>query len=130
VETAIKLAIGVGGATASFLWGGWSLALQTLFVFVVIDYVTGFVAAAKEGKLNSEVGLWGISRKVMIFGIVAVAHIFDQQLGDGHLFRDGTVAFYLANEAVSIIENSGRIGVPIPPKIQQAVEVLRGKGEQ
>lgn len=130
VENLIKIWVGVGGGVASFLWGGWSAALGTLFVFALVDYVTGVAAAAREKKLNSEVGFWGIPRKVMIFAIVALAHMVDQQLGDGSLFRDGTVAFYLANEALSILENAGRIGVPIPPKIQQAIEVLRGKGDE
>lgn len=130
METLIKLAVGFGAGTASFLWGGWSSALQTLLVFVAIDYVTGFAAAAKKGSLTSRVGMVGITRKVGIFAIVAVAHMIDQHFGDSHMFRDGTVAFYLANEALSIVENAGRIGVPIPPKVQEMIEVLNGKGDR
>jgi len=100
-----------------------------LLTFVVLDYVTGFLAAAKEGKLNSEVGLWGIAKKVAIFFVVAVAHLVDTALGDAHLFRDAAIFFYLANELLSITENTGRLGVPIPAAIQRAVEILRGKGE-
>lgn len=121
--------IAVGGATASFLFGGWSSLLTILLTFVVLDYVTGVAAAAKEGKLNSEVGMWGIARKVGIFVIVAVAHLVDQALGDSHLFRDAAIFFFLPNELLSMIENTGRIGVPIPPVLQRAVEVLRGKSE-
>jgi toxin secretion/phage lysis holin len=123
----IKLAVSVAGAVASYLFGGWSSLLSILLTFVVLDYVTGFAAAAKEGKLNSEVGAWGIAKKVGIFAIVAVAHLVDTALGDAHLFRDAAVFFFLANELLSVIENAGRIGVPIPPVLQQAVEVLRGK---
>ena len=102
--------------------------LTILLTFVVLDYITGVAAAAKEGKLNSEVGAWGIVRKVGIFVIVAVAHLVDRALGDAHLFRDAAIFFYLANELLSMIENTGRLGAPIPPALQRAVEVLRGKG--
>jgi toxin secretion/phage lysis holin len=129
MDNLFKSIIAVGGATASFLFGGWSSLLTILLTFVVIDYVTGFAAAAKEGKLNSEVGAWGIAKKVGIFIIVAAAHLVDRALGDAHLFRDAAIFFFLANELLSMIENAGRIGVPIPPVLQQAVEVLRGKSE-
>src|SRR4051812_31852438 len=118
METTFKLIVAIGGAAASFLWGGWSTALQTLLLFVALDYLTGVAAAFKEGRLASHIGFQGITMKVGIFAIVAVAHQVDAMLGDGHIFRDGTVMFYIANEALSIIENAGRMGLPIPPKIQ------------
>jgi len=130
LENLYKSIVAVGGAAASYLFGGWSALLSVLLTFVVLDYVTGFLAAAKEGKLNSEVGLWGIAKKVAIFFVVAVAHLVDTALGDAHLFRDAAIFFYLANELLSITENTGRLGVPIPTAIQRAVEVLRGKGER
>jgi len=129
VETQIKAAAAVGGAIVSFLFGGWSALLTILLAFVVMDYISGVLAAGKEGKLSSEVGLWGIAKKVMIFGIVAAAHLVDRALGDAHLFRDAAIFFFLANELLSVIENSGRLGVPIPSMLRRAVEVLRGKGD-
>jgi len=129
VENWVKPVVAVSGAAASYLFGGWSSLLSILLTFVVLDYVTGFAAAAKEGRLNSEVGLWGIARKVAIFAVVAVAHLVDSALGDAHLFRDAAVFFYLANELLSITENLGRVGAPIPPAVQRAVEILRGKSE-
>jgi len=129
VETTIKSIIAFGGAVASFLFGGWSHLLSILLVFVVLDYLSGVAAAAREGKLRSDIGMWGIARKVAIFAIVAAAHLVDTALGDAHLFRDAAVFFYLANELLSITENLGRLGAPIPPAIQRAVEVLRGKSE-
>lgn len=101
--------------------------LNILLAFVVIDYLTGIGAAYKEGTLNSTTGYWGIAKKVSIFAIVAVAHLIDTALGDSHLFRDAAVFFYLANELLSLIENAGRIGAPIPPMLTKAVEVLKGK---
>lgn len=125
-----KIIIAGGGACISYLYGGWSSLLGILLAFVAIDYVTGVAAAAIEGQLSSNVGLKGIAKKVFIFVIVAVAHLVDSSLGDGHIFRDATIFFYVANELLSILENAGRAGVPIPPIIQQAIEILRGKSEQ
>ncbi|MGG4034193.1 phage holin family protein [Paenibacillus cisolokensis] len=127
MEQYVKPAIAVGGAVASYLFGGWSMLLSILLTFVALDYVTGFAAAAKEGKLSSEVGAWGIAKKIAMFAIVAVAHLVDTALGDAHLFRDAAIFFYLANELLSLIENAGRLGAPIPPGLQKAVEVLQGK---
>jgi len=129
MENIFKTIVAFGGAAASFLFGGWSSLLSILLTFVVLDYITGVVAAAKEGKLNSEVGAWGIAKKVGMFAIIAVAHLVDSAVGDAHLFRDAAIFFFLANELLSIIENLGRIGVPIPPGLKNAVEILRGKSE-
>ena len=123
-----KTVVALGGGAASYLFGGWSSLLGILVAFVVIDYISGFVAAGIEGKLASSVGLRGIAKKVFIFVIVAVAHLADQAAGTS-IIRDAAIFFYLANELLSIVENSGRIGLPIPPVIAQAVEILQGKSE-
>lgn len=130
METIVKSIIGVSGALAGYLWGEWTVLLNVLLVFVVIDYLSGLVAAGFEGKISSNEGLKGIAKKVFIFAIVAVAHLVDTAIGDGHLFRDAAIFFYVANELISILENAGRIGLPIPQAIQKAVEILRAKGER
>ncbi|MCY7487946.1 holin family protein [Paenibacillus alvei] len=121
-----------GGAAATsvvtYLYGGWSGVLMALLALSAFDYFTGFIAAGVNGELKSRIGLWGISRKVFIFGMVAVGHIIDGVLGDAHMFRDAVAYFYMANEVLSIIENGGKMGAPIPPVIMQAVEILKGKG--
>ena len=127
MENVVKTVVAVGGAAASFLFGGWSSLLSILLAFVVIDYISGILAAGQEGRLSSEVGLWGIPKKVAIFAVVAVAHLIDTAIGDAHMFRDAAIFFYLANELLSVIENLGRIGVPVPDKLKNAVEVLRQK---
>jgi toxin secretion/phage lysis holin len=127
-----KTIVALGGGAVSYLFGGWSPLLGILLAFVVIDYITGFVAAGIEGKLASEVGLKGIAKKVFIFVMVAVAHLADQAIGPETLpilIRDAAIFFYLANELLSIIENSGRIGLPVPPIIVKAVELLKNKSE-
>ena len=118
-----------GGACVAYLYGGWTPLLGILLAFVVIDYVTGFMAAAANGKLSSKVGLAGITRKLFIFVMVAVAHLVDRAIGT-ELIMSAAIFFYLANELLSIIENSGVIGLPVPPAVLQAVEILKGKGEQ
>jgi toxin secretion/phage lysis holin len=123
-----KTVVALGGGAASYLFGGWSSLLGILLAFVVIDYITGFWAAGAEGRLASEVGLKGIAKKVFIFVMVSVAHLADQAVGT-EIIRDAAIFFYLANELLSIIENSGSIGLPVPPVIVQAVEILKGKGE-
>ena len=126
-DTAFKAVIAVGGCSASYLYGGWSALLGILLTFAAIDYMTGVLASAVEGKLSSAVGAKGIAKKVCIFVIVAVAHLVDTSLGQAHVFRDATIFFYLANELLSILENAGRVGLPIPPIISKAVQVLQGK---
>lgn len=129
MENSYKAATATAGAILSYLFGGWSALLGVLLVFVVADYLSGVVAAAVEGRLSSSAGLRGIAKKVGIFGLVAVAHLVDSVLGQAHFLRDATIFFYLANELLSILENFGRIGVPIPPVVRRAVEVLQAKGE-
>jgi toxin secretion/phage lysis holin len=129
METLFKTVVGISGAAASYFFGGWSSLLGVLLFVVVADYITGIGASAFEGKLSSKVGMKGIAKKVFIFVIVAMSHLVDTVLGDGHLFRDATIFFYLANEVLSIIEYGGRMGAPIPPGIKKAVEALRSKGE-
>ncbi|WP_366296548.1 phage holin family protein [Paenibacillus sp. AN1007] len=112
----------------SYFFGGWSGVLGVLLVFVVLDYLTGVAASWMSGELKSKIGLIGIARKVFIFAMVAVGHLVDGILGDGHLFRDTVAFFYIANELLSITENGGKMGAPIPAVIRQAIEVLKGKG--
>ncbi|UHA76075.1 phage holin family protein [Paenibacillus sp. 481] len=126
---ALKTGMAAAGGASSFLFGGWPVLMQALLIMVIIDYATGLMASGIEGKLRSSVGLVGIARKVFIFMVIALAHQVDKVLGGQHLLRDATIFFYMANELLSIIENGGRIGVPLPPVIRKAVEVLKGKGE-
>ncbi|MGF6356460.1 toxin secretion/phage lysis holin [Paenibacillus sp. 4624] len=126
-DTLWKWGIALMSSSASYFFGGWSGVLGVLLVFVILDYLTGIAAAGMTGKLESNIGLFGIARKVFIFAMVSVAHLVDGVLGDGHLFRDAVAFFYIANELLSIIENGGKLGAPIPPVIRQAIQVLKGK---
>ena len=118
------------GAVVGYLFGESTGLLFVLFWMVVIDYGTGMVAGYTEGTLSSKVGFKGIVRKVMIFVMVALAHLVDSALGTKNMFRDATIVFYMANELLSIFENAGRMGVPVPERLTQAVEVLKGKSKE
>jgi toxin secretion/phage lysis holin len=120
------MAIVALGAFISYLFGTSSLLFKTLVLFIVLDYLTGMAASAYEGKLNSKVGFKGILKKVMIFAIVAIAHSLDQLTG-GNIIKTATIFFYLSNELLSMIENAGRLKVPIPQVIKNAVSLLRQK---
>lgn len=117
------------GVMVGYLFGGWSLLLQILLIFMIIDQISGLFASYIEGKLSSKIGFKGIAKKVMIFFIVAVAHLIDQAMGSGHMIRDAVVFFYLGNELLSFIENVGRAGIPLPAQFKNAVSILKGKGE-
>lgn len=128
MKNIVGILTAVGGSIITYAFGGWSSLLDVLVLFVAVDYATGVLASATEGKLSSKVGLIGIAKKLFIFLMAAIGHKIDTVTGNGDLVRDAVIWFYLANELISIIENGGRLGAPIPPVISQAVEVLKGKG--
>jgi len=129
MENAFKIIVGVGGGLASFLFGGWSALLQTLVLFIALDYVIGVLVAGYHGELNSKVRFKGIAKKVLILLLVAFAHQIDLLLGDGSLVRDSVIFFYLANELLSILESVGKTNLPIPDVLKKAVETLNSRGE-
>ena len=129
MDNIIKIAVGIGGGLASFLFGGWSALLQTLVLFIVLDYIFAIIVAATHGELNSKKGFKGIAKKVGILVLVAVAHQVDSILGDGSLVRDSVIFFYIANELLSILETVGKTNLPIPNVLRKAVETLNSKGD-
>lgn len=126
-EHILKWSSAVIGAGVGILFGGWNMLLNALAFFVIIDWLTGWGAAWYRGELRSRVGFTGIVRKVAIFVVVAIAHLVDMILGDLHVFRDAVVFFYLANELLSIIENLGKMNVPMPDFLRNAVHIFQSK---
>lgn len=117
-----------------FLYGDWTVLLTILMALTVIDFISGLAAGYANGELKSKVGMVGIARKVFIFLMVAVAHLIDLMLIQSRLETKAvvmtmTIVFYAVNEILSIIENAGRIGLPVPEQIKNAIVVLKGKGE-
>lgn len=119
----------VGGWLGWFL-GGCDGLLYTLIAFVVIDYLTGVMCAAIDKKLSSEVGFKGICRKVLIFFLVGIANILDVQvIGTGCVLRTAIIFFYISNEGVSLLENAGHLGLPIPRKLKDILAQLHDRAE-
>lgn len=127
LDVAFKTGAAILGGLAGLIFGESTGLLVALFWMAIIDYGTGMAAGYTEGTLSSKVGFKGIAKKVMIFVMVALAHQVDSALGTKNMFRDATIVFYMANELLSIFENAGRMGVPVPERLTQAVEVLKGK---
>jgi len=118
------------GAYIGLMIGGWDGFSNALVTFVVMDYLTGVMAAIIEKRLSSDVGARGILKKVLIFCLVAVGHIIDTKIiGSGSVVRTAVIFFYLSNEGISIVENAGRIGLPIPQKLKDVLEQLKGDKE-
>ena len=119
----------VGGWLGYFL-GGCDGLLYALIAFVVIDYITGVMCAIIDRKLSSAVGFKGIFRKVLIFLLVGIANIIDVQvIGTGAVLRTAVIFFYISNEVVSLLENAGHLGLPIPEKIKTVLEQLHDRAE-
>ena len=122
--------IAIGGYLG-YILGGLDGFLYALIAFVVIDYITGLMAAIVERKLSSEIGFRGICKKVLIFTMVAIGHILDSKIiGEGGAIRTAVIFFYLSNEGISIIENSIRIGLPVPQKLKNILTQLNTDGDE
>ena len=137
IKTAVLAAIGTIGGGIAALFGGWTSAMTTLIIFMVIDYATGIIVAgvfhrsgkSKSGALESRAGFKGLCRKGMILLILLVACRHDLMLGTGYI-KDCVCIAFVVNETLSIIENAGLMGVPIPQVLIKAIDVLKAKEEK
>ena len=115
----------------TYIFGVWDLAMQVLIVFMTLDYGTGVLYAYLIGQLSSEVGFKGLVKKCMILVVVIIGVMLDRMLGNGTwMFRTLVCYFYIANEGISLLENVGNIGIPIPNKIRNALEQLNKDDEE
>lgn len=136
MKNAICTAIGVAGSCIATLFGGWDAALTTLLIFMGVDYVTGLVVAgvfhksqkSADGALESRAGWKGLCRKGATLLVVLVACQLDMVMGSNFI-RDATIIAFIANETISIIENAGLMGVPIPATVVKAIDILKQKAE-
>jgi len=137
IKTAICSIIGiVGGMIASF-FGGWDAALTTLVLFMVIDYASGLIVAGvfhasrktESGTLESRAGWKGLCRKGMTLLFVLIAYRLDLAIGVNYI-RDTVIIGFIANELISIVENAGLMGIPLPSVITKAIDVLTKKGDE
>ncbi len=136
-KTVASTTVGMAGAVLTALLGGWDTALQTLVGFMAADYITGVTVAAVFGKsdkteggaLSSAAGLRGLFRKGGMLMLVYIACQLDLLVGANYI-RDAVVIALVTNETVSILENLGLMGVPVPPVVTRTLEVLKNKTEE
>lgn len=127
----IQLIFTAVGVWLGYFLGGCDGLLYALIAFVVIDYITGVMCAIINRELSSAVGFKGIFRKVLIFLLVGIANIIDVQvIGTGAVLRTAVIFFYISNEGVSLLENAGHLGLPIPEKIKTVLEQLHDRAEK
>lgn len=137
MKNVVLSVIGTVGSCIAGALGGWDTALITLAWFMLIDYATGWILAVvfkkshktESGGYSSVIGLKGLCKKFMIFILVMVAYRLDQLIG-GSYIRDGSCIIFIGNEAMSILENAGLMGLPIPKVITDALDVLHTKQQE
>lgn len=110
-----------------YLFGAWDIALQVMAVAMGVDYISGVMAAKTEKNWSSKIGIKGIYKKVGMLLCVIVANMVDKVTGSD-IIRTAIILFLIGNEGISILENLGRIGVPISPKLLDILIQLKGKG--
>ena len=113
-----------GGLLAAL--GGWDMPLQALVGAMALDYISGVVAAVGEKTLSSRVGFSGLAKKMMIFLMVILAGALDALVGADSVCRTAVITFYFVNEAVSLTENAAELGLPLPQKLLDILDQLKG----
>ena len=128
IWTKVQMAITAIGGWLGYFVGGMDGLLTALLILMTIDYITGIMCAIVDRQLSSAVGFKGICKKVLILMLVGVAHIVDLHVvGTGEALRSAVICFYLSNEGVSVLENAGRLGRPIPEKLKAILAQLHDK---
>lgn len=136
MKSAILAAIGTVGSFIAAALGGWDAAIITLIIFMGIDLATGFIVSivfkkshkTESGAFSSAIGWKGLCKKCMVILLIVVANRLDMQIGASYV-RDGVCIAFMINEAMSIIENAGLMGVPIPKVITNVLDLLKNKQE-
>lgn len=131
MEKVIQMLTASVCAACAFLWGEADGFLYALIAFMGIDYISGVIVACVSRELSSKVGFRGLAKKCMILMLVVVGHLLDAHvLGGGSVCRSAVIGFYIANEGVSILENCGAIGIPLPKKLLDVLKQLKDKEDE
>lgn len=130
MQSVIKSILSAVATTLLFILGGWDIALQSLIIIMIIDYLTGISKSYVAKKLNSNKGFRGIVKKLAMLGIVAIAVIIDRLIGDTGLIRTFIIYYLVANEGLSIIENLGEMDIIVPEFLKNKLEQLKDKGDK
>lgn len=136
MKNTICTAVGVVGSFIASLFGGWTASLTTLLIFMGIDYLSGLVVAGvfhkspktETGALESRAGWKGLIRKFMILLFVLIGYRLDVAMGLAYI-KDAVCIAFMANELLSIVENAGLMGLPIPAVVTNAIDILKKKGD-
>lgn len=129
--------IGIVGSAIASIFGGWDTGLVSLLIFMALDYVSGLVVAGvfhksnktDTGSLESKAGWKGLCRKCMTLVFVLVAYRLDLVIGSNYNIRDAVIIAFMANELISLVENAGLMGIPLPAVITKAIDILQKKSE-
>lgn len=115
--------------TTIYYLGGLDIALKSLLIMIIIDYLTGVLSAIYNKKVNSKIGFKGIIKKFSYLFIIALSVIIDNVLGQTGTIRTLVIYFFVANDGISILENVAEMGVPLPQKLIDTLEQLKKKGD-
>lgn len=132
MKNAICTTVGVLGSVIASLYGGWTASLTTLMIFMGIDYLSGLIVAGvfhkspktESGALESRAGFKGLLRKAMVLVLVLIGHRLDVAVGTTYI-RDAVCIAFIANELISIVENAGLMGIPVPEAITNCIDLLK-----
>ncbi len=123
-------ACAAAGGVLAYLFGPWDAPIMVLLGVVAMDYLTGVACAALAGELSSAVGFKGLLKKVFIFILLALASMVDKLApATNGAVRSAVCMFYIANEGISILENAGRLGMPLPGALKKALSALQKQDE-
>lgn len=117
------------GTFLTFIFGDWDVALQCLVIAVALDYISGVIKAFINKELSSKIGVKGLLKKVGVFVIVALAVLIDKITGESGAVRTLVIYYFVANEGLSIVENLGEAGLPIPDVIKKALKSLKNEAK-
>ena len=126
----LKGAIVTVGGILAWIFGPWDTLVAVLLAFVVIDYLTGVLKGGALKETSSKVGAKGIAKKVFIFAMVGIAAMLDRVVPMNGAIRAAVCMFYIANEGISILENAGALGLPLPAKLKDVLVQLRDKNNE
>ena len=136
-DKVLKGAAAIAGGIAGLL-GEWTMLMTILVAAMTLDYITGLIVAGcgrspktENGHLDSKVGFIGLAKKAFMMAIVLLATLLDRAIGaDNMAFQTAATCYYIANEGISILENAGLMGLPVPGIIKKALDQIREKGEK
>lgn len=137
IKNTVLLVLASIGSFCAKMVGGWDTALKALIIIMAVDFITGLIVAgvfkrsnkSSGGAIDSRAGFKGLVKKCMILLMVVIGTVLDLLVGTDSVVRTAVILFYMGNEGLSIIENLGLMGMPVPKKLREAFEVLKQKGD-